>query len=159
MPQWPDDWAEKVSGIDCGFCASSGAEENPHGVRILDGRWSDAFLGRFPVRAGYAYIVWKGRHVCEPTELSPDEAAGFWAEVARVADAVEKHYRPAKMNWLHLGNGVPHLHVHLIPRPYDDPAPGGPLEQNAFERSRDHEIEPAELDRQAELLRQALGSH
>ena len=24
------------------------------------------------------------------------------------------------MNWLSLGNGVPHLHVHLVPRPLDD---------------------------------------
>lgn len=30
------------------------------------------------------------------------------------------------MNYLTLGNAVPHLHTHLIPRYYGDPAPGRP---------------------------------
>ena len=45
---------------------------------------------------------------------------------ARVAGAVDEEYRPAKMNWFSLGNGVPHLHVHLVPRPLDDAGRGGP---------------------------------
>ncbi len=94
-----------------------GADETPHGLRVFEGTWADGYLGRYPVRPGYAYVIWKGRHVAEPTELSAGEAAGFWADVARVAGAVDAQYRPAKMNWLSLGNGVPHLHVHLVPRP------------------------------------------
>ena len=50
--------------------------------------------------------------------------------------AVERRYEPTKMNWLHLGNGVPHLHVHLVPRPFDDPNAGGPVEAEDFEQSR-----------------------
>ncbi len=118
----------------------SGADETPFGVRVLEGRWSDAYLGRYPVRPGYAYVVWKGRHVAEPTELSDEEAAGFWGEVAQVARAVAAHARPVKMNWLSLGNGVPHLHVHLVPRPADDAAAGGPLEAEAFDRDRTPEV-------------------
>ena len=97
-----------------------GADETPHGLRIFEGRWADGYIGRYPVRPGYAYVIWKGRHVAEPTELSAEEAAGFWSEVARVAGAIDEEYRPVKMNWLSLGNGVPHLHVHLVPRPLDD---------------------------------------
>ena len=44
--------------------------------------------------------------------------------VAEVARALEQRYAPFKMNYLHLGNGVPHLHVHLVPRHADDPRPG-----------------------------------
>ena len=77
-------------------------------------------------------MIWKGRHVAEPTELSTEEACGFWGEVALVASAVERRYQPVKMNWLSLGNGVPHLHVHLVPRYADDPHAGGPLEQGAL---------------------------
>ncbi len=117
------------------MCAPSDPGPSPFGLRVYEGRWADAFLGRYPVRPGYAYVVWKGRHVAEPTELSAEEAAGFWAEVARVAAAVERSARPAKMNWLHLGNGVPHLHVHLVARPLDDPSAGGPLEAAAFDQA------------------------
>ena len=66
------------------MCARSDAGPGPYGIRVYEGRWSDAYLGRHPIRPGYVYVVWKGRHVVEPTELSPEETAGFWGEVARV---------------------------------------------------------------------------
>jgi diadenosine tetraphosphate (Ap4A) HIT family hydrolase len=134
-----------------------GADETPHGVRVFEGRWSDAYLGRYPVRPGYSYVIWKGRHVAEPTELSEEEAAGFWGEVAHVARGVAERSRPVKMNWLSLGNGVPHLHVHLVPRPADDAHAGGPLEREAFERASTPEVPAAELRAEADELRAVLG--
>jgi diadenosine tetraphosphate (Ap4A) HIT family hydrolase len=89
--------------------------------------------------------------------LSAEEAAGFWSEVARVAGAVEDRYAPAKMNWLHLGNGVPHLHVHLVPRPHDDARAGIPLEPEAFDVSITPAVGDAELRAQAAALRDRLG--
>jgi diadenosine tetraphosphate (Ap4A) HIT family hydrolase len=134
------------------MCASEGAAETPHGVRVFEGRWCDAYLSRYPMRPGYTIAIWKGRHVAEPGELSPEETAGFWTEVAAVADAVDATYRPVKMNWSHLGNGVPHLHVHLVPRPLDDVRAGGPLEDGAFNQGETPKLEDAELARQAAAL-------
>ncbi len=133
-----------------------GSDETPHGLRVFEGTWADGYIGRYPVRPGYAYVIWKGRHVTEPGELSPEEAAGFWSEVARVAQAVEAQSRPAKMNWLHLGNGVPHLHVHLVPRPDDDARAGHPLETEAFHVDGTPAVEPSELADQAAALRARL---
>lgn len=149
---WPADWEKRRRGEQCPMCASLGSDNKRYGVRILDGTWSDGYLGRVPARPGYCYVIWKGRHVAEPTELSDDEAAGFWREVAAVASAVERRYRPVKMNWLSLGNTVPHLHVHLVPRYHDDPHAGGPLEQSAF----DHDRHPPLDDRTAETEARAL---
>ena len=133
-----------------------GADETPHGLRIFEGQWADGYLGRYPVRPGYAFAIWKGRHVAEPTELSAEEAAGFWADVARVAGAVDAQYRPAKMNWLSLGNGVPHLHVHLVPRPLHDARAGGPLESGAFDRAATPALDETELAAAAAALRARL---
>lgn len=154
---WPDDWEDRRRGQGCPMCERAGADHTPYGVRVFDGRWSDAYLGRYQVRPGYAYVIWKGRHVAEPTELSPEEAAGFWSEVARVSDAVQARYEPAKMNWLHLGNGVPHLHVHLVPRPQDDPRAGAPLEADAFDHDHQQPLAEDELHAEASALRAALG--
>jgi diadenosine tetraphosphate (Ap4A) HIT family hydrolase len=55
------------------------------------------------------------------------EASGYWLEVLQVASALQRHYRPVKMNYQTLGNAVPHLHTHLVPRFAQDPAPGRPL--------------------------------
>jgi diadenosine tetraphosphate (Ap4A) HIT family hydrolase len=133
-----------------------GADETQHGLRVFDGRWADGYIGRYPVRPGYAFVVFKGRHVAEPGELSAEETAGFWSDVARVARAVEDQYQPAKMNWLHLGNGVPHLHVHLVPRPHDDPRAGVPLETEAFHFDVIPPIDPTQLAEEATALRARL---
>ncbi len=133
-----------------------GAPETAHGVRVFEGTWADGYLGRYPVRPGYAYVIWTGRHVAEPSQLSPGEAAGFWSDVARVAQAVEEEYEPAKMNWLSLGNGVPHLHVHLVPRPQADARAGFPLETEAFWVDLTPALEPEQLAREAAALRARL---
>jgi diadenosine tetraphosphate (Ap4A) HIT family hydrolase len=128
----------------------------PHGARFFVGQWSDGVLGRRPVRPGYSYVIWKGRHITGPHELSPGEAAGFWSEVTQVARAVESRFQPTKMNWLHLGNGVPHLHVHLVPRPLDDPNAGRPVEAEEFEQSRVAPLGDDALRSEAATLREIL---
>lgn len=110
------------------MCAQGRAEETRHGVRIFHGVLSDAYLQRETVLPGYSIAIWRGRHVSEPTELTADEAAGYWLEVLRVGRALEAHYRPAKVNYLTLGNSLPHLHTHIVLRYPDDPAPGRPLD-------------------------------
>jgi diadenosine tetraphosphate (Ap4A) HIT family hydrolase len=102
-------------------------EENGYGVRVLAGRFSDGYLQRASWQRGYTVVIWRGRHVAEPTELSDGEAVGYWREVLRVGAALERHYRPVKLNYQILGNAVPHLHTHLVPRFAQDPAPGRPL--------------------------------
>jgi diadenosine tetraphosphate (Ap4A) HIT family hydrolase len=44
-----------------------------------------------------------------------------------VAQALERLFDPVKMNFAMLGNLVPHLHAHIQPRYYGDPAPGRPI--------------------------------
>jgi diadenosine tetraphosphate (Ap4A) HIT family hydrolase len=156
--RWPEAFTDLRSGIGCPMCERTEQDLSPFGARFFVGDWADAVLGRHPVRTGYAFVVWKGRHVAEPHELAPDEAAGFWSEVAQVARAVEERYEPTKMNWLHLGNGVPHLHVHLVPRPFDDPNAGGPVEAADFEQSRVVPLSDDVLLAEAAALRRGLVS-
>jgi len=75
---WPPDWDERRVGKDCGMCAQGRAGETRYGVRIFEGALCDAYLQRETVLPGYSIAIWRGRHVAEPTELSPDEAAGYW---------------------------------------------------------------------------------
>jgi diadenosine tetraphosphate (Ap4A) HIT family hydrolase len=100
--------------------------------------------------------MWKGRHVAEPTQLLPDEATGFWSEVTAAAAVIEERYRPVKMNWMSLGNWVPHLHVHLVPRYEDDVRAGQPIEAEAFTWAQDHPVPDDELREEAEALRRAI---
>ena len=44
-------------------------------------------------------MVWRGRHVAEPTELSADEAAQYWLEVVEAGRRLEQHFEPVKLNY------------------------------------------------------------
>jgi diadenosine tetraphosphate (Ap4A) HIT family hydrolase len=131
MGEWPGNWADLVNGIGCEMCQSGRPEADQYGVRVLAGRYTDAYLQRADVQRGYTLVIWRGRHITEPTELSEDEAAGYWAEVLAVARALITVYRPLKMNYETLGNSLPHLHTHLLPRFTEDPRPGQPFPLSA----------------------------
>jgi diadenosine tetraphosphate (Ap4A) HIT family hydrolase len=88
---------------------------------------SDAYLQKAGIQRGYSIVVWRGRHVAEPTELEQDESSAYWLEVLRVGRALERHLQPVKMNYDVLGNSLPHLHTHVLPRYADDPRPGWPF--------------------------------
>jgi hypothetical protein len=109
--KWPENWADLICGIGCAMCEQGRPESDAFGVRIHEGRYSDAYLQRADVQRGYTVVIWRGRHVSEPTELSEDEAAGYWAEVLVVARALIARYQPLKMNYETLGNSLPHLTV------------------------------------------------
>lgn len=127
MKSWPADWDERKRGKNCPMCGEGRPEDNGFGARVFAGQVSDAYLQRADVgQKGYTIAIWRGRHVAEPTELSADEASVYFAEVLRVARALETHYRPIKMNFEILGNSLPHLHTHVVPRYLDDGAPGQP---------------------------------
>ena len=89
--EWPADWNERVRGKDCAMCADGRAEVAHGSSRIFEGRVSDAYLTRIDVgQPGYSVVIWRGRHVSDPTELSKDEASAYFDEVLRVGRAIEK---------------------------------------------------------------------
>jgi diadenosine tetraphosphate (Ap4A) HIT family hydrolase len=79
--------------VRCALASGGTRRRSPAALRTVDGQFSDAYLGRWPVRRGYTYVVWKGRHVAEPLALLRDEASGFWREVTVVASAVTSRSR------------------------------------------------------------------
>ncbi len=109
------------------MCTEGPGEENgPGDLRILTSAVCDAYLRRVDIVPGYTVAVWRGRHVVDVTDLTDAEAAEFDRAVRTVCRAVEGHYRPAKLNLLTLGDAVPHLHVHIVPRYVTDDDPGTP---------------------------------
>jgi diadenosine tetraphosphate (Ap4A) HIT family hydrolase len=154
MSEWPPNWADLTRGIGCDMCENGRPDANAYGMRIRAGRYTDAYLQRADVQRGYTLVIWRGRHVNEPTELDEAEAAGYWAEVLTVARALISLYTPLKMNYETLGNSVPHLHTHLVPRFTDDPRPGEPFPLTA--RQPDAKVPEGRLQGDATILRKLL---
>lgn len=159
MSDWPADWDVRLAGKDCPMCAE-GRPEVGHGgsARIFSGARSDAYLVRVDVgQRGYAVVIWRGGHVADPTELSEADAATYFAEVLRVARAIERYYRPIKMNIEMLGNSVPHLHTHVVPRYRDDGSPGHPARFMRSDAVPDTPIADHEYASEVATLRALLG--
>ncbi len=64
-------------------------------------------------------VIWRD-HVAEMTDLDPGRARQFMEVVWGVETALRRCLAPTKMNVASLGNMVPHLHWHVIPRYADD---------------------------------------
>lgn len=125
--EWPESFYEMKGGVRCPVCADGRPEATSDGVRFFAGEVADAYLRRSDIQRGLSVVVWRGRHVAEPTELTTDEAARYWRELLEVGRAIEAAFRPVKMNYDLLGNSLPHLHTHVVPRYADDPRPGWPF--------------------------------
>lgn len=154
--EWPSNWSDRISGASCEMCRSKRSDEDQYGIRIFATQNSDAVLQRASIQRGYALVIWRGRHVVEPFELTDGEAADYWHDVLTVARALNAFYQPLKMNYETLGNTVPHLHTHLVPRYAEDPAPGRPFPLLPQSGSEDL-VEPAQLGEDAAALRRLLG--
>lgn len=61
-----------------------------------------------------------GRHVREMTDLSGEERGRLMAVVFATEAVLRDILAPDKINLASLGNVVPHLHWHVIPRYRDD---------------------------------------
>jgi diadenosine tetraphosphate (Ap4A) HIT family hydrolase len=118
---WPDDWDSRKRGDSCPLCADLSS------TSFYSGGASEALLERHAIAAGHVAVVFRGRHVASLTDLTPEELTQYWQDIQRVGRALSRAFEPCHVNYLLLGNIVPHLHVHVVPRYLDDPAPGLPL--------------------------------
>ena len=107
----------------CVLCARVAAE-GP--LFIADLGTSRVYLNEDQFFPGWVFVVLK-RHALELYDLEAPERAALIEEVSRVAQALAEVYRPVKMNYELLGNQVPHIHWHLVPRLHDDPEPRWPV--------------------------------
>ena len=74
---------------------------------------------------GFARVIWKD-HVREVSDLAEADRLLLNDAVYKLELAVREVMQPLKVNVASLGNVVPHLHWHVIPRYADDahfPAP------------------------------------
>lgn len=94
--------------------------------RIADCGVVVAYLFEDQFFPGWTVLVLK-EHAVELFELSPEERSELIEVVSGVARALTRVFRSIKVNYALLGNQVPHIHWHIIPRTTDDPAPRDPV--------------------------------
>lgn len=88
-----------------------------------------------PDLPGFCRVIWN-HHIAEMTDLSYGEREHVMTLVFAVEEAVRHVMHPDKVNVVSLGNMVPHIHWHIIPRYKDDAFfPGSAWSQRTQETS------------------------
>lgn len=132
----------------CPLCQSSGEQ-------VL---WRDTVLRVIrvddPDYPAFCRVI-LNRHVKEMTDLPADERQRFMQAVYAVETALRELLAPDKINLASLGNQVPHLHWHVIPRFADDRHFPDPVWAAARRRGAPHAVDVGLL---AEILQQRLAA-
>ncbi len=114
--------------------------------------WRDAQLRVVsvddPDYPGFLRVVWNA-HVREMSDLDAAQRSRLMHAVLLAEQALRTHLAPDKINLASLGNVVPHLHWHVVPRYRGDAHHPQPIWG-----TRQRDPEPALLARQHEALAQ-----
>ena len=115
---------------NCFYC-ENGEKLRSLMIEICELPYSKVYLNRDQKHKGRCIVMLKG-HKTEYFQMTPEENAGYFAELAKVAKAIYDLYQPDKLNYATYGDGVPHVHVHVVPKykdglnwgsPFDDTLP------------------------------------
>jgi len=112
-----------MSDPSCSACSGTWPDSNHF---IADLGLSMAYLHDDQFFPGWTVVVFK-RHATELFHLAPTERIQMMEEVSRFAKMLAETFDARKMNYGLLGNQMPHIHWHLIPRLSSDPAPLEPV--------------------------------
>ena len=126
-----ENWDALIKGENCPVCELVRLDldkaEDEHGIAIVDLSFSRLFLQKNQYVQGYCVLMCH-RHVIEPYELTTDERAKYFNDLALVGRVLKKAFKADKLNYNILGNLIPHLHTHLLPRYFTDEAPQRPID-------------------------------
>jgi diadenosine tetraphosphate (Ap4A) HIT family hydrolase len=102
---------------NCSMCAKWETESD---LRVAELECCRLMLNRDQYFPGYSFLFTR-QHVTELFLLDKDLRATLMEEISLVAAALYTIYKPDKMNYELIGNMVPHIHWHIVPRFRTDP--------------------------------------
>jgi len=97
----------------CELCNQDGGDVIYRGEKLRIVLVADA---NYP---GFCRVIWNS-HAKEMTDLPPPDRSLLMMTVCKVEQAIREVMQPDKINLASLGNVVPHMHWHVIPRYVDD---------------------------------------
>jgi diadenosine tetraphosphate (Ap4A) HIT family hydrolase len=124
-------WDALAAGQGCAFDAPR-ADHTAHWDKVVSLTVSTWYLPYNQTYRGHGVLVFDPRHAIRIDQLSADEWAAYAADLQFVVRAIVGVCKPDHVNVESLGNLMPHLHWHVIPRYKHDWRWGAPIwEQDA----------------------------
>jgi diadenosine tetraphosphate (Ap4A) HIT family hydrolase len=126
--------------------------ENEPDLRIVEMERCYVLLNRDQFFPGYTFVFTKD-HVTELFRLDRESRSEVMEEVTSTAAALYSLFKPDKINYELLGNMVPHMHWHLVPRYRNDQLWPRPIWADPHEEVI---LSPAAYAERIEQIRKAI---
>ena len=117
---------------------------------------SSLYLTTNQTYRGHCQLIFDARHATSPVELSAAEWTTYCTDLRAAQRAIVGVVQPDHLNIELLGNVVPHLHWHVIPRYRTDPRWGQPIWSTPLSAMPATRLEPADREALLAELRSAL---
>lgn len=103
---------------NCAYCME-GELVAKFGIKICELDSSKLYLFKEQSHKGRVILAAKD-HSADITKLSDEERNGYFADMNKVANALQKAFNPDKINIGAYGDTAGHMHFHLVPKYKDE---------------------------------------
>jgi diadenosine tetraphosphate (Ap4A) HIT family hydrolase len=117
---------------------------------------SSLYLTKNQTYRGQCQLIFDSRHVARIDQLTRPEWTSLAADLYTAQQAIARVVSPDHINVESLGNVVPHLHWHIIPRYAGDPMWGAPVWKVPLDSMPDTRLPDNERAALLEQLEKAL---
>ena len=148
-------WESLVAGVGCPLDAPR-PPSNDHWDFVGQLSVSSLYLSKNQTYRGQCQLIFDSRHVARIDQLSRPEWSSLAGDLFTAQQAVSRVVKPDHMNVESLGNVVPHLHWHIIPRYVGDPMWGTPVWQVPLDSMPDRRLPDEERAALIAQLQKAL---
>jgi diadenosine tetraphosphate (Ap4A) HIT family hydrolase len=155
MTNAPTPWDKLAAGEGCSFDAPRAASNEDWDI-VATLSVSSLYLPRKQTYRGHGILVFDPRHATRIDQLRADEWRAYSQDLHAAVTAVAAICHPDHVNVASLGNLMPHLHWHIVPRYKTDPRWGGPIWSFDAADDPDRRLEAADRKQLLEDLRRAL---
>jgi diadenosine tetraphosphate (Ap4A) HIT family hydrolase len=150
-------WDQLVRGVECPFDAPR-PDSTDHWQKVASLSASTLYLSTNQTYRGQCLLILDTRHATRPGEVPAEEWSAFCADLRRSESAIVRTVNPDHVNVAALGNLVPHLHWHIIPRYHTDPRWGAPIWPTSLAELPEMRLTAAEQCRLIDQLKDALAT-
>jgi diadenosine tetraphosphate (Ap4A) HIT family hydrolase len=150
-----DTWRKLAAGVDCSFDAPRSASSD-HWEQVATLSCSSLYLPKNQTYRGHCVLVLDLRHATRPDQLTRQEWHAFCDDLYVAQHAIERVVRPDHVNVASLGNVMPHLHWHIVPRYEHDPRWGVPIWSSDLTDMPETRLAAADFEALLRQLKDAL---
>lgn len=130
---------------NCIFCRIVKGEVPSY--KVYENRDFFAFLDITPLNPGHTLLIPK-KHIQWVNDYEP--FCDYWKTARKISKTIQKALNPLVVSYMVYGLGVPHAHIHLIPKFENDAHPAGPNPEKTMK------ISDKEMKRIAEKIRKSF---